>query len=356
MFTAAYSNLKKLYPKSHFYLLSYYPKADRRIVSDTDITILDGGPLRLLAVTMPLSIFYWCFHKLRFPTSICTKDSVLHYIEKADLFLDVGGVTFSDGRKIYLPFNLITILPGLLLNKPVVKLAQAMGPFNSRLNRICAAIVLPKLKKIYARGELTAKHLKSLKLKNSSTAADLSFAVPYRGWNHKKIVENYHFNSMAVGIAPSSVVYKYCNTIGIDYVQIIADFSEYLMERWQHHLVLIPYSLRLDTMKLKNNDLPIVHKIMSSIKSSQKPTVIEEELNSSELKFVMQQFEFFIGSRFHSMVSALSLSLPLIVCGWGHKYLEVLKQFDMEMFAVDYQNLSLEVLKSKFEILTNNKE
>ena len=56
------------------------------------------------------------------------------------------------------------------------------------------------------------------------------------------------------------------------------------------------------------------------------------------------------------MISALSLKLPLIVCGWGHKYREVMEQFDMTKFLLDYRELTLEILKVKFNRLQAERE
>jgi len=41
-------------------------------------------------------------------------------------------------------------------------------------------------------------------------------------------------------------------------------------------------------------------------------------------------------SRFHAMVGALSIGVPVAVVGWSHKYLEVMKQFGLEEFVFDY--------------------
>ena len=41
-------------------------------------------------------------------------------------------------------------------------------------------------------------------------------------------------------------------------------------------------------------------------------------------------------SRFHAMISALALGVPPVVIGWSHKYAEVLAEFGIERFAVDF--------------------
>ena len=355
MFTSAYLNLKAIFPESHFYLLSYYPKADRKVADVDDVTILPGTPLQLLFVILPLSALYWCFSKLGIQPSAISGNRTLRALETADLVLDIGGITFADGREIYLPFNIVTLLPALIMRKRVIKLAQAIGPFNGRINRLCAGLILFRMARIYARGEATMDYLKHLGIKNAVSAPDLAFSMPAAKIDSVK-VHRYRFenNLKTIGISPSSVVFKYCSKNRIDYVEIMARFCDDLMRRWQYNVIMIPHSIRMNTKKLKNNDLPVIQKIVRAMASVEKPVVVDEELSSHELRTVTKTCDCFFASRFHSMVSALSVEVPVMVCAWGHKYSEVLHQFGLETYAIDYHHLSLELLQRKFQQLILN--
>ena len=93
------------------------------------------------------------------------------------MLLDIGGITFSDGREKYLPFNILSIWPAMLLGVPVVKLAQAVGPFNDPLNRFLAKIFLFRCAHIFARGEKTAEFLRQFNYPSEKfdTVADIAF-------------------------------------------------------------------------------------------------------------------------------------------------------------------------------------
>jgi colanic acid/amylovoran biosynthesis protein len=57
------------------------------------------------------------------------------------------------------------------------------------------------------------------------------------------------------------------------------------------------------------------------------------------LKKLLAEASFVIGSRFHSLVSALSQSTPCIGCGWSHKYKELFSDFECpEMLLEDFGN------------------
>jgi len=354
MVTALYQNLCCLFPGSRFYLLTPYPGADRRINRHKNLTVLSGTPLRLLLIVTPLALLAALFKKFKLPQSLLKKEPVIAAISEADLVFDVSGISFSDGRELYLAYNIVTLMPPLLLGKKVIKCSQAMGPFMGWINRASARVILPKLDHIFARGVNTKLYLDSLGLSRVSVGSDLAFCMDIDGVDFTKIKAVISpGDGTWVGISPSSVLYRNCKNRNIDYVRIMARFCDFLIEKWNFKVILIPHSYRNNRRRLKNNDLPVVRQIADAVSNKEKVIQIDTELSASELRVIIRECRFFVASRFHAMVSALSVSVPVIVCGWGHKYLEQLQAFDLIGFAIDENNLSFEVLVSRFEELVN---
>src|SRR5699024_11042200 len=98
-------------------------------------------------------------------------------IADADVVLDQGGIAFSDGREKFLLFNLAILLPAFFLGRPVVKCAQALGPFRGRINRLAARLALPRVRHIVARGAKTREFVDELGLTNVETGTDLAFVM-----------------------------------------------------------------------------------------------------------------------------------------------------------------------------------
>lgn len=356
MFSALYQNLLKLYPGSHFYLNSYYPVTDKPFQEKMPhLTILSGTPVRLLFLITPLALLYRIFLMLHLPASIFEFEPSIRALSLADIVFDIGGITFSDGREKYLPFNVVTILPAILMKKRVIKCAQAMGPFKNPLNRLFAKALLPRVDQIFARGTQTLKHLQSLSLNNIALSSDIAFAMDTDNVNTKRL-EKYmpKTNGRLFGIAPSSVVYKKCLRANIDYVSIMSEFINLLAKKYNMYTVLIPHSIRYGSRHLKNNDLPVIHYIMAHVKNRGHCTVVDEELNGAEFRILINHCDLFLASRFHSMISALAVGTPFIVCGWGHKYFELLEGFELLEYAFDYRSLTIELLLSKLELLIKN--
>jgi polysaccharide pyruvyl transferase WcaK-like protein len=69
------------------------------------------------------------------------------------------------------------------------------------------------------------------------------------------------------------------------------------------------------------------------------------------IRRVIATCDLFIASRFHALIAALTEGVPTLVCGWGHKYLEVLGRFGLREHALDYRELSIEPVWHKFQTL-----
>jgi len=98
-------NLSKDFPNMKFTLLSYYVKKDKLINKDPNLEILNGKPLYFLSILTPASLLYYLLKKLRLPYKILNLNKVIRRISRADLVIDIAGISFVDGREKYLLYN-----------------------------------------------------------------------------------------------------------------------------------------------------------------------------------------------------------------------------------------------------------
>lgn len=352
MFESCVQKINEMHTNPDFFLFSYYPSQDRKINNDPRIKIFSATPLNLICKILPFSLLHFVLTKLKIPPILIPKTQEIKAILTSDIYIDMAGISFVDNRQLYLPFNVLCILPGILLDKKIIKYSQAMGPFNSTINKRVSLWILPKLDKIIARGAITKKHLNQLQLKNVVMGADGAFLLKPTNPQSIKINKSI-FDNEVVGISPSSVIFNKCNGINKDYIEIMSKFINELNDN-KYKTILIPHSIRADTNKPKNNDLPICKKIYSKINKKDN-WLINEDISASELKYLIGKCDYFVGSRFHSMIASLSMGVPTLVCGWSHKYEEVLDTFELEEYAFDYRNISVNIFLDKFNILTKNK-
>ncbi len=355
MFHSAVQNIGNEIPDAFFYLFTYYPKQDRKKNNALNIQICSGTPLKLGIVYPSFSVI--CLLLPFFKSHFKKIDKDFFTLLESDLVIDMGGVSFVDGREKYLAFNIACILVPILFRKKIIKFSQALGPFNNPINRFFAKILLPRINHIIARGKITYSNLKSIRLNNAIIGADAAFMLNISNSSYKiandYIGDNFR-KKMIIGIAPSTVIEKSCENIGIDYSSIISEFIDYLIECENCHVIIIPHSIRKYTTKRKNNDLLVSRKIHEKVSSKNCCILISDDLSAEVLRVLISYCNYFIASRFHAMVSSLSMSVPTLVCGWSHKYLEVLQMFEMEDYTFDYTKLDTMMLIDMFTSLKEN--
>ncbi|MDR0932724.1 MAG: hypothetical protein LBM70_06875, partial [Victivallales bacterium] len=121
MTEALIQNIRERDSGAKFYILSYYPAADRKLVKDfTNVELLDGSPKKVVFRLFD-AIFAGVCLRLHLP---CRRFGGLGKIAKCDCWLDASGISFVDGREKFTAFNIFTIFPALALKIPVIKVAQ----------------------------------------------------------------------------------------------------------------------------------------------------------------------------------------------------------------------------------------
>lgn len=350
MLQALLDNLPDFIGECRFEVLTTYPDDDLR-EAPPDVEVISCTPLGLAVVHFPLAMAAAMGARLGIPREWFCRTDALRAILRADLVLDVAGISFVDGRGVAtLGYNVLMTSTPLLLGRPAVKVAQALGPFESRLNRFFASRLLPRLQAICARGASTETHLKTLELDNVRPAADLAFSMqmsePAIQRAERRLGDA---NRTRVGVIPSAVVQGYAKKKGIDYAAELIRFIDVLCEERGFEVVLIPHAIRPDAPASRMNDLPLCREIHSALKSTTCCHLVGESLPAGDLRALIDRCEVVVTSRFHAMVSALATTTPLLVVGWSHKYEEVLKPFGLEGQAMDYAQLSVDGLLRGFD-------
>lgn len=342
---------------TEFTLLSMYPRSDAQQNQYKNLNIVDASPIELGVVINSLALLYRIIPPLR--SFILQRSPAVKALVEADVLLDQGGITFVDGREKFLIYNVASILPALNVKTPVVKCAQALGPFNSPINRMAAKIYLPKMAAIVSRGRITHEHLMSLGLHNVTAGADYAFSLELTKKEAASAKKRFDPKPLkgrkVVGVSPSVVMQKKVVAAGGDYAQQIVRFIDYVVAEG-YAVMLVPHSVRSNTDKTHNNDMPLCKDVYSRLSSTKHVLFIDEELSSQELRYWIGECDFFIASRFHAMVSSLAMGVPTLVIGWSHKYREVLEMFELEEWAFGQDKLTEQYLEEQFKLLVKNQQ
>ena len=368
MLMTVIAEVRKADPEAVFNVYTIYPEKDKTLVQDPKICFLSGEPLSVASVHFPFALLAFPFRLLKIKIPLPKSVKMLR---DSDFLLDIGGITFSDGRALQLLYNVFTIWPAILLGVPVIKLSQAMGPFEQGLNRKLASHFLPKCHKIYTRGSMSDNYTSQLVGldENREQAADIAFLFePYYSLseeNEEKVKELVskiqawkQAGEKVISIVPSSLVLKRSTKHGSDYPGKLLNLFLSTKDEPVRY-VFLPNGTREGSEKLMNNDIIAINVIKEKFKQELDQDTYERiewvnyDINTRGVRQIIGLTDGLVASRFHAMVAGLSLCVPTMVIGWSHKYRETLADFGMQSYAIDYKNTDLKILETYKKFLQN---
>ncbi len=359
MLTTTIGMIRKNFPKAKFYVYSYLPKKDRELITDKDIVVLSGKPVALVTrhffavlFTVFLKAFGFKVPKTRF-------FNIARALDESDLLLDVGGITFSDGREKYLPFNILSIWPAMIMGVPVIKLAQAVGPFRNPLNRFCAKLFLMPCKHVFARGEKSAEFLRNLGYpeERTDTVADVAFLYsPEFSLSHENddrvaelLAKIKATKKQIVVFTPSILVETQSLKKDLNYAGKFFDLIKVLNSK-KYHFVFIPNATRQGSEQTHNNDLLTLERMRSQAENGGLTSDLLEsidwvnyDINTSSVRAIISTANVLVTSRYHAMISGLCLAVPTVVIGWGHKYRETMDYFGLGKYSLDFGDKNVDL-------------
>lgn len=366
MLSTTIGELRQRYgPDIRFNVFSYYPSRDRRLVDDRNVTIYSSTPKYLVMNLVPSAFLFAVMGSLGMTGLRRWLPQSIQALARSKALVCLAGVSFVQGRAKFLPFNVATILPAMLVGTPVVKLAQAMGPFNSRLNLLVSRFFLGRCRHIFTRGEKTQDHLKRLlkRATNFERADDVAFLFKPdyclsrpSGVFQEKLQEVQSLKAQGrrvVGVCPSIVVAKRAEAAGWDYAQCIAELIRRLVDAG-NCVAIYPNATRGEDLdQTHNNDLPLLAQIHQRlpVEVAAQVHLFSGSLNAAQVHKIINACTVHAVSRFHAMVGALASGVPVMVIGWSHKYLEVMDRFGQGDMVIDYEKGNLEPILARVSCL-----
>ncbi len=368
MLQSSIQQLKEAYGERLFInLMSVYPSQDLRQCPHECVRVVAAQPQKLMFLAFPCAVLYRLFFWCPPIRALLLENKILKAYAGTDLVLDEAGIAFADSRGFVMnTYAFVCMAVPLLMGVRVIKYAQALGPFENAYNRILAKWILPKAEIVIARGSSSYDYLCAIGLKNIRLYADGAFTMQDRPDVEeavKKACEKTGNSdkSNRIGLSISSVVERRCKRAGIAYCDIMAEFISYLNKKG-YQVFMFANAARMHSKKPRNNDLMTGDAVYQSyqrlaeVKDSEALIWERREMDAEEIRAYIGRCRMLVSSRFHAMVFALSKQVPVMLVGWSHKYEEIMRQFGLGSYAVDYSVLHISILREKFEELEQNQQ
>lgn len=200
-------------------------------------------------------------------------------------------------------------------NIPVIILPQTIGPFELKSNREIANEILKYAKKIYVRDDKFVTELQKMGQEYEITK-DLSYYMKPEAWDID-IVDG------AIGLNVSGLAYsnKFRTLSGQFecYPKLINQIIEKFQEMGKT-IYLIPHSYNYNVPEIYNDDIVACKEAYNRLKDKTNVILVNEDLISPQIKYLISRMSFFIGTRMHANFAAIYTGVPLFGLAYSYKF------------------------------------
>ena len=272
-----------------------------------------------------------------------------------DIAADItGGDSFSDiyGSWRFLNGFFIKWLM-IFLGKKLFFLPQTYGPFQKRGTKILAKYILKRSSMIYSRDRESleyVRHLLNYHNENGKVryVPDIAFILDSHKPEHIDVgtlLNAKKESSILIGINISGLLfnggYTNNNMFGLktSYSSLIFSVIESLLENKSVTILLIPHVFPPADLEIES-DPDACKKVYNKLgeKYENRIFVVQGNYNHNEIKYIIGLCDFFIGSRMHSCVAALSQMIPAVGLAYSKKFSGVFESIDMGELVIDLRS------------------
>lgn len=225
--------------------------------------------------------------------------------EELDAIFDISGFAFSDQWGVSPVRNLNILLDGAIQNKTkYILMPQAFGPFEQEGMKKYMTQVLQKADLVFPRDPISYEYVISLVNAPDKIKIAPDITLTYGGTSHG--LGNY-----CCAIPNGRILDQGAEFWATEYENLLNEAIAKICSQTDLKVKVLIH----DTGKI---DSELAQKLVAQ-NDSDRVTIVAEE-DALKLKEAISQSQFVIGSRFHSLASALSSNVPSLALGWSHKY------------------------------------
>jgi len=292
------------------------------------------------------------FRGRRLRQILAARNQCIKTITQAHLVVDIaGGDSFSDiygMRRFFWACSRQYLIK--LFRKPLILLPQTYGPFNRRISRILARPILKYAAAVYSRDKDGIGYVQKLiGSKNGEAKAkfmpDIGFILdpvkPDEG-AIQYIEETKSRGNILVGLNISGLLFNGGYTrnnmfnLKADYPQLVNSIIDMLLGYDKTRVLLVPHVFPPPGFEI-SSDLIVCRKVYEQNKARHTDRILlaGREYDCKQAKYLIGLCDFFIGSRMHSCIAALSQCIPSMGLAYSRKFAGVFGSIGVGDLVVD---------------------
>ena len=268
---------------------------------------------------------------------------LIEILKNADAFIDISGFGLSSQTtpdELWGVLTQIGYLVRIMLAKefsvPYFIFPQSIGPFDYDYpDNIIIHLLFSKYigypEKIFPREPQGVDYLRPYSTKDVEKKMDI--VLTNDGYETENIFSNnisFDQNTISnnsVGIIPNEQLMKR------------ADDTEKIYELYEEIIDLLKSEDKfVYILRHSQSDLYICENIKKSHHEDDSVMLLSEDINALELENIIKNFDFIVGSRYHSIIHSYKNNVPALAIGWANKYRYLLKYFEQLDYHYDYRD------------------
>lgn len=346
--------------KEPIFLLVHRPHPDVRLETEQGPVSIKVKTSRLsLAEGLRNNIFFNVL--LSFAYKICPfkglRRSILNTtpwlrtLKKCAWVGDVrGGDSFSDiyGMKRYIQ-AFLPLLSVVLVKGSIVHFPQTYGPFKRSSARMIASFLLKRSSIVIARdtrSQAVAQSLVGTKLKvglSPDVAFSLNPVIPEKMTTNPEWEENHVTDLLGINVNGLMFNGGYADSkfnLKLDYKAFLIETVTRMMDIHKGKFLLVPH------VYAKYGDIESDNEACENLRNALAPEhqarciIVTGDYDQHEIKAVIGKCSFFMGSRMHSCIAALSQNIPCIGVSYSMKFKGVFESVGAGDWIVDGEELT----------------
>lgn len=308
--------------------------------------------LFFLVVLLPLSLLWalgWRVGRLDLPLTANLRELLRTYAD-ADVVIAAGGgylyTTSAIHGNIVLLVNVYSFFFAVLLGKPVCLYAQSIGPFAGSwqrwfIRRALSLVALVEVRETVSRRLLDGWNMPTPVREVADAAFLLEARQPGVGFDLARAG-----GGSTVGMTVRNWFRHPEKQAG--YEETVASFVDWLVEERGAEVVFLPQVTFDDG---HDDDRVTARRVAASVARHDRIRIVEDELTAAEIKWLCGRTDFFVGTRMHSNIFALSSGVPTLAIAYQPKTSGIMAGLGLGDCVLRIEDLTLDGLRRGFHTL-----
>ena len=281
----------------------------------------------------------------------------IHLLVEADMQICVGGGYLR--AKSDWPSTIVLLLLfhqiwlAKALGKPVYLYAQSLGPYPKRLQRKIAATGLKHSDLILVRESKSKALLGDMGFIGERVVQvpDSAFAFrPTAMHNPKRPFFSVGPNEQVVGITVRSWLSA---AEQLAYESAMAEFIDILSQQGGFKVVVIA---QVTSVEKDDDDRVVGRRIQNLLANKNDVQFLSERFTHYEIGSIYSKLSYLVGTRFHSVIFALTACVPSLAIEYEHKTSGIMKDLGLERWVLPIEEVTSERLMTLFGLLRQDRE